>query len=43
MLNAPALAPAVLATLVDGHPHRLWHTSLAIYLAQLGALAALER
>jgi hypothetical protein len=43
MLNAPALAPAVLATLVDGHPHRLWHTSLAIYLAQLGALATLER
>lgn len=43
MLNLPGLAPGILATLADGNGGRLWHTSLMAYLAQLGALAALER
>jgi asparagine synthase (glutamine-hydrolysing) len=43
LLNAGALAPGIVATMVDGNAQRLWHAPLAAYLGQLGELAALDR
>jgi hypothetical protein len=43
LLNRGRLTAGIMATLVDGHPERLWHTPLTVYLAQLGELASLDR
>lgn len=39
-LNRLALLPGVVATCLDGHPTRLWHGALTVYLSQLSDVAA---
>ena len=43
MLGRRRLLPGILVTILDGDGERLWHTSLSVYLAQLGALARRAR
>lgn len=38
ILNRRALFPGVAATAVDGHPTRVWHGAMTVYLSQLDQL-----